>query len=81
MPPIPRTLDQDTLALISSAHRRANDLSECQIPRLRECRGPLSLQQNLAGELREDLDRFSRQVEVCIVRCKHAHRIDVVTRH
>lgn len=64
MPPLPNTLDEHTLQLVESARRLQNDLQEFQIPRLRQCLGPLSLQQTLAAELREDVDSFARQVEV-----------------
>jgi protein transport protein SEC20 len=73
MPPIPITLDQETLALISSANRRANDISEFQVKRLHDCEGPLSLQQNLASELREDLDTLARMVEVGFVLVLYRH--------
>lgn len=63
MPPIPFTFSEDTSRLISAAKRRQADLIEFQIPRLRSCKGPLSLQQNLAAELREDIESFVRQVE------------------
>lgn len=64
MPPLPTTLDDESLQLISSAKRHQKDLSEFQIPRLRTCKGPLSLQQTLAVELREDLDIFAKEIEV-----------------
>ncbi|KAG6844313.1 hypothetical protein H0H87_007842, partial [Tephrocybe sp. NHM501043] len=48
---------------IPPAKRRQNDLVEFQVPRLRSCQGPLSLQQNLAAELREDIDSFAQHVE------------------
>ncbi|KAF8068870.1 Sec20-domain-containing protein [Lyophyllum atratum] len=63
MPPVPSTFSEDTSSQISAAKRRQTDLVEFQIPRLRSCKGPLSLQQKLAAELREDIDFFSRQVE------------------
>ncbi|GLB42367.1 putative sec20-domain-containing protein [Lyophyllum shimeji] len=63
MPPVTSTFSEDTHRLISAAKRRQADLMEYQIPRLRACTGPLSLQQNLAAELREDIDSFARQVE------------------
>ncbi|KAG5644709.1 hypothetical protein DXG03_007932 [Asterophora parasitica] len=62
MPPIP-TFPEDISRLISGAKRRQIDLVEIQVPRLRACKGPLSLQQNLAAELRDDIDSFARQVE------------------
>lgn len=64
MPPILSTLDDGISNLILSAQRQQKDLSEFQIPRLRTCNGPLPLQQNLAAELREDIEAFARKVEV-----------------
>ena len=66
MPPLPSTYDDDTKGLIASVQRREKDISGFHIPRLRECRGPLSTQQDLAAELREDLDVLSRQIEVSL---------------
>ncbi|KAI0642642.1 Sec20-domain-containing protein [Trametes meyenii] len=63
MPPLPSALDEETSNLISSLGRRQKDLAEFQIPRLRQCTGPLSVQQQYAAELRDDLDTFARQVE------------------
>jgi len=60
MPPLPSSEAAD---LISSLQRRQKDLSEFQIPQLRDCKGPLALQQNLVAQLREDIETFSRQVE------------------
>jgi hypothetical protein len=65
MPPLPRTLDEQTQQLVSSAQRLQHDLVDFQIPRLRDCKGPLATQQRLAAELREDIDRLARYVEVC----------------
>lgn len=64
MSQIASTLDDETSNLILSAQRQQKDLSEFQIPRLRTCKGPLPLQQNLAAELREDIEAFARKVEV-----------------
>ncbi|KAG6919824.1 hypothetical protein DXG01_000329 [Tephrocybe rancida] len=63
MAPVAVTFTDDSSRLISAAKRRQKNIIEFQIPRLRSCRGPLSLQQNLAAELREDIDSFARQVE------------------
>ncbi|KAJ6488034.1 Sec20-domain-containing protein, partial [Mycena sanguinolenta] len=63
MPPLPNTFDEETLQLIAAAQRHEKDLTGFQIPRLRSCRGPLSLQQDLAAELRDDIDTFARQIE------------------
>ena len=64
MAPIPQILDDETKALAENLQRREKDLTEFQIPRLRDCKGPLSVQQQFAAELREDLDAFTKQVEV-----------------
>lgn len=64
MPPLPTTYDDETKGLIASVQRRQKDLSGFQIPRLRTCKGPLSIQQNFAAELREDIDTLGRQIEV-----------------
>jgi hypothetical protein len=69
MPPLPSTLSEDAAELIQSLQRRQKDLSEYQIPRLRACVGPLSTQQDLATELREDTEVFAQQVEVWLVSC------------
>ena len=66
MPPLPSTYDEETNSLIASVQRRQKDLSEFQIPRLRDCKGPLTVQQNLAAELREDVDTLGRQIQVRI---------------
>ncbi|KAG7448662.1 Sec20-domain-containing protein [Guyanagaster necrorhizus] len=63
MPPIPSTFDEEISQTIASVERRQNDISQFQIPRLCTCKGPLRVQQNLAAELREDLDAIARQVE------------------
>ncbi|KAH7922756.1 hypothetical protein BV22DRAFT_1106445 [Leucogyrophana mollusca] len=63
MPPLPSSLDSEALDLISNVERRQNDLLSFQIPRLRACQGPLSLQQTLAAELREDTEVLSRYIE------------------
>lgn len=64
MPPLPNTYDEEVTSLIASIRRRQNDLLEFQIPRLRDCKGPLSVQQNFAAEVREDVDALARQIEV-----------------
>ncbi|KAK0203834.1 Sec20-domain-containing protein [Desarmillaria ectypa] len=63
MPAIPSTFDEETSQTIASIERRQNDILQFQIPRLRACKGPLTAQQNLAAELREDLNAIARQVE------------------
>ncbi|KAL5481060.1 SEC20 [Sanghuangporus weigelae] len=64
MAPISQILDDETKALIDKLQRRERDLAEFQIRRLRDCKGPLSLQQRRAAELKEDLDAFVKQIEI-----------------
>jgi len=63
MAPIPSSLDTETINLIDNLQRRQKDLDDFQLPRLRDCRGPLSVQQKFAAELKEDLDAFGQQIE------------------
>ena len=64
MAPIPNTLPEDALSLISAAERRYKFLSDSELPKLRQCIGPLSVQQTLAEDLRVDTIALTRQVEV-----------------
>lgn len=64
MPPLPSQFDETTLASISAIERRVVDLQDFQIPRLRDCRESLSVQQQYAAELRDDLDGLGWLVEV-----------------
>ena len=64
MAPIPSTLPEDVLFLISAAERRYNYLTDSELPKLRQCIGPLSVQQTLAEDLRVDTIALTRQVEV-----------------
>ena len=68
MPPLPTTFDDATNASIASIQRRQNDLREFQLPRLRGCSDSLTVQQQYAAELREDLETITRLVEVSL--CK-----------
>ncbi len=63
MPPVP-TFDDATNASIASIRRRQNDLREFQLPRLRSCSNSLTVQQEYAAEVREDLEANTRLVEV-----------------
>ena len=67
MPPIPSRLPEETLSLISAAERRYNHLNDTEVPNLRRCTGPLSLQQTLADDLRESTALLTRQIEVSLV--------------
>ncbi|KAG8933069.1 hypothetical protein FRC02_000169 [Tulasnella sp. 418] len=42
---------------------RRDHLREYQLPRIRDCTGPLSLQQQFAGELREDIEFLATQTK------------------
>ncbi|GAW08923.1 Sec20-domain-containing protein [Lentinula edodes] len=63
MPPLSPIFTPEAAQVISSIRRRELDISNVQIPRLKTCLGPLSLQHKLSTELREDIDVFARQIE------------------
>ncbi|KAJ3868931.1 Sec20-domain-containing protein [Lentinula novae-zelandiae] len=63
MPPLSPIFTPEATQVISSIRRRELDISDVQIPRLKTCLGPLSLQHKLSTELREDIDVFARQIE------------------
>ncbi|KAI5887057.1 Sec20-domain-containing protein [Schizophyllum commune H4-8] len=63
MAPIPATIDEETQETLKRTRRRQIDLVESQIPRLRQCTGPLAAQQALAADVRDDLDTFARLLE------------------
>lgn len=50
--------------LIASLNRHLKDLSTFQIPRLAECSGPKTLQEELVAELREDMEELKKGMEV-----------------
>lgn len=85
MAPIPSSLNTETINLIDNLQRRQKDLDDYQVPRLRDCKGPLSVQQKLAAELKEDLNAFGQQIEVRVrnswYRRTTADTKDVYTRH
>lgn len=64
MAPIPSTFAQEIIDLLENLDRRRKDLLDFQIPRLRDCTGSLVTQQQYAAEVREDIEAFSRIVEV-----------------
>jgi protein transport protein SEC20 len=66
MAPIPSRLPEETLALISAAERRYKHIAEVEIPELRKCIGPLSVQQALAEDVREATIALTQQIEVCL---------------
>jgi protein transport protein SEC20 len=48
------------------ARRRLVDLQTYQLPRLRDCRGPVDLQRELSAELKEDIRRVERSIDVSL---------------
>lgn len=49
--------------MLDDARRRIHDIASFQLPRLRECSSSLADHNQLALELREDMDAVSRLVE------------------
>ena len=64
MPPIPTKFDQETEDLIDSIQRRKKDIGTFQLSRLKKCTGPLSVQQQYASELRDDIETLANQIDV-----------------
>ncbi|CAE6423103.1 unnamed protein product [Rhizoctonia solani] len=63
MPPIVSPLFIEAQATHEGISRRLRDINEFQIPRLRECKGPLTLQQQFAAELRDDTEAITKRLE------------------
>lgn len=68
MAPIPSAFNQETVDMIENVDRRKRDLLDFQIPRLRDFTGSLVTQQQYAAEVREDIELFSRIIEVRMFR-------------
>ncbi|KAJ9118654.1 hypothetical protein QFC22_003874 [Naganishia vaughanmartiniae] len=49
--------------IITAAKRRVADLQAYQLPRLRDCKGPVDLQRELSAELKEDIRRVKRSID------------------
>ena len=71
---LPSAIDEETSNIIASLERRQKDLVDFQIPRLRTCTGPLTLQRQYTAEIRDDLDVFARQLEVRLPYVLHSHQ-------
>lgn len=67
MPPITSPLFIEAQAAYEAISRRLNDISEYQLPRLRDCKGPLPLQQKYAAELRDDTEGLAKRLEVSVI--------------
>ncbi|KAG9098303.1 hypothetical protein FRC07_010666 [Ceratobasidium sp. 392] len=63
MPPIASPLFTEAQTTYEGISRRLKDLNEYQIPRLRDCTGPLTLQQQFAAELRDDIEVLTKRLE------------------
>jgi len=75
MAPVPSRLPEETLSLISAAERRYKHIAETEIPELRNCIGPLSVQQALAEDVRGDTIALTQQVEVCLPKMPLCHAL------
>ena len=58
------TLLLDAQSQSRNIRRRLDDLGNFQLSRLRDCKGPLDLQHELADEMRSDLEIVRRGIEV-----------------
>ncbi|KAI5451343.1 Protein transport protein sec20 [Naganishia albida] len=47
----------------SSVRRRLADLQTYQLPRLRDCKGPIDLQRDLSAELKDDIRKVKRSID------------------
>ncbi|KAG8981479.1 hypothetical protein FRB94_008779 [Tulasnella sp. JGI-2019a] len=54
---------QEASSIHDGLRRRMKDLQEYSIPNLRDCKGPLSLQQQLAADVRDDIEIFTRELQ------------------
>ncbi|KAF8674001.1 Sec20 protein [Rhizoctonia solani] len=63
MPPVASPLFIEAQTAHEALSRRIRDLGEFQIPRLRDCKGPLTLQQQYAAELRDDTEAITKRLE------------------
>jgi len=80
MPPIPTKLPEEALSIISAIERRLTHISEVEVPKLRECTGPLSVQQTLAEDVREDTVALTRQIEVRCLRFSFIYVLSFQTK-
>jgi len=64
MPPVAPRLHEDALSLVSAIEGRFQNLFEVEIPRLRQCSGPLSLHQAFSEEIREETLVLSKSLDV-----------------
>ncbi|CAE6349566.1 unnamed protein product [Rhizoctonia solani] len=63
MPPVASPLFIEAQTAHEGLSRRLRDLSEFQIPRLRDYKGSLALQQQYAAELRDDTEAIAKRLE------------------
>ncbi|KAM0790686.1 hypothetical protein ACM66B_004544 [Microbotryomycetes sp. NB124-2] len=62
-PAPPPTLPQELLSLVASLTTRLTDLEQHQIPQLATCKGPSSLHEQLAAEVRQAMTAVRKDVE------------------
>ncbi|KAH9486206.1 Vesicle transport protein SEC20 [Psilocybe cubensis] len=62
MAPIPK-FPEEVESLISAIERRYKHIVDVEVPNLRQCVGPASVQQSLAEDVREDTVALTRQIE------------------
>lgn len=63
-PATPPVLPQELQDLLASLARRLRDLESFQVPQLATCRGPLSLQEQFANDVRREMVGARRDLEV-----------------
>lgn len=57
-------MSSDAQQISTTIRRRLGDLQTYQLPRLGECKGPIDLQRELSAELKEDIRRIKRSLDV-----------------
>jgi hypothetical protein len=60
------TMSTDSQQITNSIRRRLADLQTYQLPRLRDCKGPIDLQRDLAAELKDDIRKVKRSIDVSL---------------
>jgi hypothetical protein len=79
IPPISSPLFLEAKTTYEGLSRQLKDLDEYQIPRLRDCKGTLTLQQQYAAELRDDTEALAKRMEVGTRACWSVHQLNAKT--
>jgi hypothetical protein len=61
------TMSTDSQLITNSIRRRLADLQTYQLPRLRDCKGPIDLQRDLSAELKDDIRKIKRNIDVSVL--------------